>query len=115
MAFDPNQNILRNNSGDPIPQYWDDEAQVFKPYEANVSQKGSKATNAVAVTPDDANDLEITPTSALQVGGSGDVKVEMEDGTTIVLPSLTAGVVYPYSITRVYATDTTATNVIALY
>ena len=81
----------------------------------DVSQKGSKATNAVAITPDDANDLATTPTEGLYIGVTGDVKVDMIDGSTVTFTALKGGIVYPYSVSRVYATDTTATDIVALY
>jgi len=42
MTFDPTQDIIRTNSGDPIPQIWDDSAQQFVPYEGKVELNGSK-------------------------------------------------------------------------
>ena len=81
----------------------------------DVSQKGSKATNAVAITPDDANDLATTPTEGLYIGVTGDVKVDMIDGSTVTFTALKGGIVYPYSVSRVYATGTTATDIVALY
>ena len=81
----------------------------------NVSQKDSKATNAISVTPDDANDLATTPTEGLYIGVTGNVKVDMIDGSTITFTALKGGIVYPYQVSRVYATDTTATDIVALY
>ena len=81
----------------------------------NVSQKGSKATDAVAVTPDDVNDLAQVPTDGLYVGIGGNIKVDMADGTTVTFTALKGGVVYPFEVSRIYDTDTTATNIVALY
>lgn len=73
------------------------------------------ANSAVAVTPHDSNDLA-TVARGLYVGVSGDVKVDMlGTGTAIVFTGLVAGVVHPLRVTRVYSTDTTATNIVAVY
>ena len=41
MTFDPSKDILRTNSGDPIPQVWDETQQKFIPYEGKVQLSGS--------------------------------------------------------------------------
>ena len=74
----------------------------------------SPASKAVSITPDDATDLTIT-TRALLVGGAGDVSVILAgDSAPVTLAGLLAGTVYPLRITRVRATGTTATNLVAL-
>jgi len=75
----------------------------------------SKASYAVTVTPDDDANLSLTPTSGLYVGTDGDIKVNMLDGTTKTFVGLKAGEVYPFEITRVYTTGTTATDIVTLY
>lgn len=73
------------------------------------------AENAAAVTPHDSNDLA-NASRGLYVGVSGDVKVDMVGtGTAVVFTALAAGVVHPFRVTRVYSTDTTATNIVAVY
>ena len=75
----------------------------------------SPAFSAFAVTPHDTNDLAYT-TRGLYVGVSGDVKVDMAgSGTAVVFTALAAGVVHPLRVTRVYDTDTDATNIVAVY
>jgi hypothetical protein len=81
----------------------------------NVQEAGNKASDAVTITPDDSTDLAEIPTTGLYVGGNGDIKVDMLGGTTTKLVALKAGVVYPFEITRVYATGTTATDIVVLY
>ena len=72
------------------------------------------AHHAVAVTPHDSND--ITETRGLYVGVSGDVKVNMASGASaVVFTAVAAGMVHPLRVTRVYSTDTDATNIVALY
>ena len=80
-----------------------------------VQQTEAKASDAVTITPDDSTDLATVPTTGLYIGGNGDIKVDMLDGTTTTFVGIKAGVVYPFEITRVYATGTTATNIVVLY
>ena len=76
---------------------------------------------AVAVTPDDANDLAAGATRALYIGGAGNIVVIMRDerrygGTnTVTFTGVPAGTILPISVARVAATLTTATAIIALY
>lgn len=73
----------------------------------------SPATDMVAVTPDDANDLPMV-SIALNVASPGKVRVTTQDGSTGDL-SVSAGVVFPVRARRVWATGTTATGICALY
>jgi hypothetical protein len=76
------------------------------------------ATGAAVVAPNDATDLPIAPTRALYVGTTGDLKVNMADGTTVSFVAIPAGTVLPIAVTRVFATGqpgAIATNVLALY
>lgn len=50
---------------------------------------------------------------ALYVGGTGAVKVTMEDGTTPTFAAMPVGL-YPLRIKRVWTTGTTATNLLIL-
>lgn len=72
-----------------------------------------------AVTPADATDLPFAPqtmgTRALFVTVGGNVSVNLAGGGTAVLTGLVAGQVLPISVTRVLATGTTATGILALY
>jgi hypothetical protein len=69
---------------------------------------------AVAVTPDNSNDLTNT-TRGIYVGGAGNIKVDMADGTTVTFTAIAIGIVHPLRVKRVYATGTTATTILALY
>ena len=51
----------------------------------------------------------------LYVGGLGNVEVVTVGGDKIVLPGISAGSFLPIQVTRVKATSTTATNIIALW
>lgn len=70
------------------------------------------ATHAQAVTPNDAVDLT-NVSRALWVGGGGDVKVTMLDGTTLTFVAMTIGW-HPLRVSRVWATLTTATSIVAV-
>ena len=70
--------------------------------------------DAAAVTPNDSTDLS-KPARALYIGGAGDVKLNTEAGTTVTFTGLAAGSVLPVRATRVHSTDTTATNIVAIY
>lgn len=71
------------------------------------------AYDAAAVTPGDSTALR--PTRGLYVGGAGNVKVEMSLGNVVTFSSVAAGTLLPIQVVKVYSTDTTATNIVALY
>ena len=50
MAWDNTKLILRNTTGEPVPQVWDDTAQAFVVYEGAVQLTGSNAANYESVT-----------------------------------------------------------------
>ena len=69
-------------------------------------------TRAVAVTPSDTADLPFV-TRALWVGTGGDVGVVTLDGDTEVIPSVPGGTYLVGRLTRVRATGTTASGLVA--
>ena len=71
------------------------------------------ATHAQAVTTSDTVDLT-NVSRGLFVGGAGNVVVIMADGTTVTITGVTAGTLLPIRVSRVKATGTTATNMVAL-
>jgi len=75
----------------------------------------SPARNGLAVTPSDTVDLT-TVARGLYVGGAGDVIVNMAGGqTSQKFASVAAGTILPIVVTRVISTNTTATNIVALW
>lgn len=79
-----------------------------------ISGRG-QAVKAVSVTPNDLTDLS-EPGAALYIGGAGNVKVNMaSEGTAITFVGIPAGSFLPILVNRVYATDTTATSILAIY
>lgn len=76
--------------------------------------RSGPASRAVAITPDDSNDLA-DRARGIYVGGTGDVSVILaEDSTAVLFVGLAAGVVHPISAIRIRATGTTATSIVAL-
>jgi len=80
---------------------------------------GTATTNqpkyATAITPSNTTDLA-NVTNALYVGTSGNVQVLFEGDTVpVVLKGVVAGNFYPFHIKRVYVTNTTAADLVALY
>ena len=74
----------------------------------------SPAREAVEITPNDSADLANT-TRSIYIGASGDVEVYMAGKTTPVLfKSVPVGVL-PVRVDRVLATNTTASDLIALW
>ena len=71
------------------------------------------AIGAVAVTPNDLTDIPTT--RGLYLGGGGNLAVIMSNGDAVTFIAMQAGVPIPYSVKRVKATGTTATNIIATY
>lgn len=78
-------------------------------------QKMIPAPNGYAITPDNDADLPDN-VRALYVGSAGDIKVDFVDsGSGVVIKNTTAGSILPVQIKRVYATGTTATNLVGLF
>lgn len=85
-----------------------------------------QTSRALAVTPSDTvniqypGDLTAAPNRAnwacvLYVGGAGDVKVTTAGGDDVVLVGLAAGTFVPVNVVKVWATGTSATNIVALW
>lgn len=72
----------------------------------------SPASHLSAVTPNDAADLAMT-SRALNVAQSGLVQITTTGGTTEVV-YIVAGSAFPVRATRVWATGTTASGIVAL-
>ena len=75
----------------------------------------SPASRGAAVTPSDDTDLG-SMAKALFIGTGGDVTVKMRDaGTTLTFKNVADGAILPVRVSRVMATDTTATDIVALF
>lgn len=73
------------------------------------------AQGAAAVTPSDSTDLDVQGSRGLWVGGAGNVAVITAQGDTVTFNGVAAGYLLPVAVSRVLATGTTATNLVALY
>ncbi len=72
------------------------------------------ARSGVAVTP--SNDTDLTNlTRALYVGTGGNLSVIMATGETLAIPSVPAGAFLPIRVSRVRATGTTASGIVAFW
>jgi hypothetical protein len=71
------------------------------------------ASGGVAVTPSDSTILPNI--RALFVGGAGNVAVTFNDGSAVTLTGVLAGSLLPIQVQKVMLTNTTATNIVALY
>lgn len=71
------------------------------------------AAHAEAVTPHDSTNLD-REMEGLYIGGAGDVVVVMPDDSAITFAGVPAGTILPVRAKRVNATNTTATNIVAL-
>lgn len=73
---------------------------------------GNPAFSVAAVTP---SNTTVISARALYIGGAGNVAVTALDGSTATFTSVPAGTILPVVVTKVMATGTTATNIVALY
>lgn len=88
-----------------------------------MSYQKLQAYRAAAVTPNDSADIPSVSTQdgsgnngcVLYVGGAGNIKVTTAGGDTVTFNGLLAGMFLPVQVLRVWSTDTTATNIIALW
>ncbi len=82
-----------------------------------------QARRAAAVTPSDtatipsisAQDGKGNNGCVLYVGVAGDVKVTTAGGDDVVFTGILAGSFIPVQVLKVFATGTTATNIVALW
>jgi hypothetical protein len=84
-------------------------------FEKQPELRWSPAANAVAVTPSDSTELTYV-SRALYVGVGGNLAVKLrDDSIAVVLVGVAEGSVLPLQVKQVMATDTTATNIVALW
>ncbi len=83
---------------------------------AEAPTSGSVIPNAAAaVTPSDTGALQLTCV-ALYVGVAGNVAADLAGaGSDVDFIGVPAGTVLPGRFSRVYSTNTTATNIVQLY
>lgn len=84
----------------------------------NPSQPGYQEVGkgAFAVTPSDTADNELTYVArALYIGGSGNVSLKTGNGETVLFTAVEAGSILPIEVRQVFATNTTASAIVAIY
>ena len=74
----------------------------------------SPPEQAAAILPADGADLGCV-TRAVYVGGGGDLRVRMQGGAEVTLAAVPAGALLPLWVSRVLASGTTATDLLALW
>lgn len=79
---------------------------------SGIIRPGGKAAE---ITPSDVADLQEF-SRAIYVGTTGDIKVEMgEDDSVVTFKDVQGGSLLPITVQKVFATGTTATNIVALF
>jgi len=74
----------------------------------------ASAPTCAAVTPSDSTDLDALA-KGLYVGTGGDVVIMDRAGNTVTFVNVVSGSVLPVFVTRVMSTNTTASDIVALY
>jgi hypothetical protein len=78
-------------------------------------QINGPVSSGAAITPDDATDLTFE-TRGIYIGAAGNVTVTLaQDQSKVTFTALAIGVIHPIAASRVWATGTTATDILALY
>ena len=74
---------------------------------------GTPGAGAFVIAPNDTADLPFV-TRAIYVGTGGDIRAQMLDGEPVTFVAVPQGTVLPVQITRLFATGTTASDLIGL-
>lgn len=68
---------------------------------------------ALAITPADSDLANVT--RQIYVGGAGDLAVTMLGGGVVIFPDVLAGTILRIRVSQIRSTDTTATNIVAMW
>lgn len=72
--------------------------------------------NAAAITPHDTNASIVGSPRAIYVGGAGNIVLRLTgDSADVTLAGALAGTILDLEVSHIRATNTTATNLVALY
>lgn len=74
----------------------------------------SPALCAYAVVPNDAQEFE-TWCRGLYVGGAGDIRLVTWEDFEVTFVGVLGGTILPIAVKKIFATGTTATNIVGLY
>ena len=83
-----------------------------------MSRAQESGVDAASVTPNDNANLPNNadrPVRAVWIGGAGNLRVDMTNGTDVTFVGCLAGSLIPISVKKVYATGTSATSIVAVY
>ena len=88
-----------------------------------MSYQKLQVCRAASVTPSNTTDIPSVSTQdgsgnngcVLYIGGAGNLKVTTAGGDEVTFNGVLAGTFFPVQVLRVWATGTTATNIIALW
>lgn len=83
-------------------------------YSAGMGPIDAPVTRFLAVTPNDSTDLAFV-SRAIMVGADGNVSlIGLHDTAPVTVAALKAGTIYPFRCSRIRATGTTATGIVAM-
>lgn len=82
-------------------------------FQTSSSSLSGPASHAFAVTPSDSTLLAET-TRGIYVGTGGAIAALMLSGASVTFPSVPSGAVLPLRLTKIMATGTTASDIVAL-
>ena len=74
----------------------------------------SPAERAIAVNPSNSINLPVV-SRAIYVGTGGNITVLMQGGDTVTIQNVADGTILPIRVSRVNATDTTASNIVSFW
>lgn len=83
-------------------------------FKDNLVELESPAERAAAVTPNDSTDLA-NSSRALYIGTGGNVSIVTVGGDTVTFSNLADGSLLPVRAARVRLTDTTASDIVAVW
>ena len=86
-------------------------ADIFGRFDEELDSPASRGYNP---TPSDAADLAFT-SRWLHIGGAGTLNVIFANDTANTTITATAGSILPFRVKRIWATGTTATNIVVGY
>lgn len=86
-------------------------ADAYKNHQGGLS---SPAGNAATVSPHDTTPLADT-SRAIYIGTAGNLAMTFIGGQSVTLTNVAAGQIYPFRVTHVLSTGTTAGGIVALW
>ena len=85
------------------------------PIHNRAAELDSPAWDAWEITPSDETMVPRAPTRALYIGVGGNLTVDMGAGRSVTFVGVLGGTILPIRVDMVFATGTTATDIIGLY